>query len=43
MVAVSAFVYQASREKPDCDYRRWLPMEKLVTKIGYSIFVFHIE
>lgn len=42
-VAVSAFVYQGSREKPECDYRRWLPMEKLVTKIGYSIFVFRVE
>ncbi len=42
-VAVSAMSYPDSRRKPECDYRRWLPMEKLVTKIGYSTFVFHIE
>ncbi|MBI3933392.1 MAG: glycosyltransferase family 39 protein [Acidobacteria bacterium] len=42
-VAVSVMWYQHSREKPECDYRRWLPMEKLASKIGYSIFVFHIE
>ncbi|HEY2982042.1 MAG TPA: glycosyltransferase family 39 protein [Anaerolineales bacterium] len=42
-VAVSAMSYQGSRAKPECDYRRWLPMEKLVTKIGYSIFVFRLE
>ena len=42
-VAVSVMWYQHSREKPECDYRRWLPMEKLFAKIGYSIFVFHID
>jgi len=42
-VAVSAMWYADSRRKPACDYRRWIPMEKLYTKIGYSIFVFHIE
>jgi hypothetical protein len=42
-VAVSAMWYQESRRKPECDYRRWLPMEKLVTKIGHSIFVFNIQ
>jgi hypothetical protein len=42
-VAVSAFMYQGWRAKPECDYRRWLPMDKLVTKIGYAIFVFRIE
>ena len=42
-VAVSAMFYQESRRKPECDYRRWLPMDKLVAKIGYSIFVFRVE
>lgn len=42
-VAVSAFTYQDSRRKPECDYRRWLPMEKLVTKIGYALFVFRVD
>ena len=42
-VAVSAMWYADSRRTPECDYRRWLPMERLVTKIGYSIFVFHID
>lgn len=42
-VAVSAMAYQESRRKPECDYRRWLPLEKLVTKIGYAIFVFRID
>lgn len=42
-VAVSATFYQGSREEPEHDYRRWLPTEKLVAKIGYSIFVFHLE
>jgi len=42
-VAVSATFYQGSREKPEHDYRRWLPMEKLVAKIGHSIFLFYIE
>jgi dolichyl-phosphate-mannose-protein mannosyltransferase len=41
-VAVSAFWYQSSRGRPECDYRRWLTNERLVTKIGYSIFVFHV-
>lgn len=42
-VAVSATFYQGSRERPEHDYRRWLPLEKLVAKIGYSIFVFYLE
>jgi len=42
-VAVSAMHYQHSREKPECDYRRWLPMEKLVAKVGYSIFIFRVD
>ena len=42
-VAVSATQYTESRRKPECDYRRWLPMEKLDTKVGYSIFVFHVN
>ena len=42
-VAVSAMWYQMSREKSECDYRRWLPIDKLSGKIGYSIFVFHID
>jgi hypothetical protein len=42
-VAVSAMMYPGAPWNPECDYRRWLPMEKLVTKIGYSIFVFRIE
>jgi 4-amino-4-deoxy-L-arabinose transferase-like glycosyltransferase len=42
-IAVSAMWYADSRRKPECDYRRWLPMDKLVTKIGYSIFVFHVD
>ena len=40
-VAVSAMYYLSSRT--NCDYRRWLPMSKLVAKIGYSIFVFRID
>ncbi|MBI4479434.1 MAG: glycosyltransferase family 39 protein [Acidobacteria bacterium] len=42
-VAVSAMWYADSRRKPECDYRRWLPIDKLSAKIGYSIFVFHID
>ena len=42
-VAVSAMAYQHSRQRPECDYRNWLPIEKLVTKIGYSIFVFQVD
>ncbi|MBI3933393.1 MAG: glycosyltransferase family 39 protein [Acidobacteria bacterium] len=42
-VAISAMWYQQSRQIPQCDYRRWVPMENLVKKIGYSIFVFHID
>jgi hypothetical protein len=42
-VAVSAFRYAASRRVPECDYRRWLMKDRLVTKIGYSIFVFHFD
>ena len=42
-VAVSASFYQGSFEKPECDYRRWIPLEKRVASIGYSIYVFHVE
>ena len=42
-VAVSAMVYPGAPWNPGCDYRRFLPMEKVVAKIGYSIFVFHID
>ena len=42
-VAVSAFWYQKSRAKPECDYRRWLTKERFVTKIGYSILVFRVD
>jgi hypothetical protein len=42
-VAVSAFWYQLSRTRPECDYRRWLRKDRLVTKIGYSILVFRVE
>ena len=42
-VAVSAMIYPGAPWNPSCDYRRWLPMDKLVAKIGYSIFVFHVE
>ena len=42
-VAVSAVSYQESRRNPACDYRRWLPLRKLVTKIGYAIFVFRVD
>ena len=42
-VAVSNFDYVGSRAVPQCDYQRWLPMDKLVAKIGYSIFVFRID
>jgi hypothetical protein len=42
-VAVSAFWYHESRRRSECDYRRWLTKERLVAKIGYSIFVFHVD
>ena len=42
-VAVSAFSYQRSRRTAECDYRRWLTPERLVAKIGYSIFVFRVD
>jgi len=42
-IAVSASFYQGSRERAECDYRRWLPIEKRVAAIGNSIFVFHVE
>jgi hypothetical protein len=42
-IAVSAMSYTESRRKPECDYRRWLPMEKLVARAGYSIFVFRVD
>ena len=40
-VAVSAMIYPGAPWNPSCDYRGWLPMEKLVAKIGYSIFIFY--
>ncbi|HWP86132.1 MAG TPA: glycosyltransferase family 39 protein [Terriglobia bacterium] len=42
-VAVSAMIYPGPPWKPECDYRQRLPLSKLVAKIGYSIFVFHLE
>jgi len=42
-VAVSAMVYQGSPWLPECDYRRWLPEDQMAAKIGYSIFVFHLD
>ena len=42
-VAVSASFYQGSREKPACDYRRWLPLESRVASIGHSIYIFYNE
>jgi hypothetical protein len=42
-VAVSAMVYPGSPWAPQCDYQRWLPMEKLVATIGHSIFIFQVE
>jgi hypothetical protein len=41
-VAVSAMFY-AGEPFTKCDYRRTLPIESLKAKIGYSIFVFHVE
>ena len=42
-IAVSAMVYTGPPWNPDCDFRRWLPIEKRVAQIGHSIFVFHNE
>lgn len=42
-VAVSTMFYQNSAANPACDYRRWLPIEKLAAKVGYSTLVFHVE
>jgi dolichyl-phosphate-mannose-protein mannosyltransferase len=42
-VAVSAMSYPGAPWNPTCDYRHLLPMDKLVAKIGYSIFVFHMD
>jgi hypothetical protein len=42
-VAVSAMLYPGAPWNAECDYRRTLPIEKLKAKIGYSIFVFHVE
>ena len=42
-VAVSTMFYQNSAATPPCDYRRWLPLEKLTAKVGYSTLVFHVE
>jgi hypothetical protein len=42
-VAISAMLYTGPPWNPGCDYRRWLPMSKLVAKIGYSIFVFYVD
>ena len=41
-VAVSAMIYTGPPWAPECDYRRWLPMEQVVAKIGYSIYVFDL-
>lgn len=42
-VAVSAMFYPGAPWNPECDYRRFLPIETLKARIGYSIFVFHVE
>ena len=42
-VAISAMAYPGSPWNPGCDYRRWLPLDKMVAKIGYSIFVFRTD
>jgi hypothetical protein len=42
-IAVSAMIYPGAPWNPSCDYRQRLPLEKMVAKIGYSIFVFHLE
>jgi hypothetical protein len=42
-IAVSVMSYQNSASNPACDYRRWLPLEKLTTKVGYSTLIFYIE
>jgi hypothetical protein len=42
-VAVSVMFYQNSASNPQCDYRRWLPLEKLTAKVGYSTLIFHVE
>jgi hypothetical protein len=42
-VAVSAMLYPGAPWNAECDYRRTLPIESLKAKIGYSIFVFHVE
>jgi hypothetical protein len=42
-VAVSAMIYPGAPWDPACDYRRHLPLEQLVAKIGYSIFVFQVD
>lgn len=42
-VAVSVMFYQSSASNPACDYRRWLPLERLTAKVGYSTLVFYVE
>ena len=42
-LAVSAMLYPGSPWAPQCDYRRWLPMDQVATKIGYSIYVFDLR
>jgi Dolichyl-phosphate-mannose-protein mannosyltransferase len=42
-VAVSSLRYVGSRERVECDYRRWLTKERLVARVGYSIFVFRVD
>ena len=42
-VAVSVMSYQSSTQIPACDYRRWLPLEDLTAKVGYSTLIFHVE
>jgi hypothetical protein len=41
-LAVSMMDYSGSPWRPDCDYRRWLPPEAAVRRIGHSIIVFHV-
>ncbi|MSO19742.1 MAG: glycosyltransferase family 39 protein [Acidobacteria bacterium] len=42
-VAVSVMSYQSSTQNPACDYRRWIPLENLTAKVGYSTLIFHVE
>ena len=42
-LAVSAMIYTGAPWNPACDYRQRLPMDKLVAKVGYSIFIFRVD